>query len=692
MTELEQLLQQAENALSELMQQNERERRFAEESRQRFDANIQAFEKYYPDIAKTIKDYQPREDFRIIVTSTGVGNFVPSHATVPIYSDDPIEQTRQQLEKNTAKGYYSLTEYSYDIDDKDRRIHSLFMAKLSKIVKSYRDKKAEPIKELPEHFPSAMLFGVGLGYIVTELLTKHSFDYIFISEPDLEVFYASLFCTDWSSVIKALDEVNGTLFLQVGLSVDEFFSSLYKVANDIGAHSIVRAFCHQHYPSVRVNQQITEFFTRNFELQAGFGFYNDAVTGLAHCLKNYQSKALFYRKPAQRKYIPMPVAVVGNGPSLDAAAKVLHDIQDKVIVIACGTALGSLARLGIKADFHVLVERTKTTYDALLDSFEPSYYSDLNLLAVDVMYPEVIELYNWAGLGLKGPESATVFTQLQALERYRKIIPSLPFCGPLVANTGLSYAFMFGFSEIYLFGVDNGYLAGKTHSKHSIYANNANYGSVVNKKASIKLKGNLEQDVMATGILALAHKNMESLLKTDKSVAVYNVGEGAFISGAYPLDEDSVFVAKSAKSKVEYIDIIKNEYFEKLDLEPTTDSLCFDLFDEICDHLNTIASEPYTSRKEASDLLKRQTRYIYAFRGTRFAHLFHMIKGSMLYYHCPMITILYQYEDEKVSLQCFSELLTLWMEYVNAIKEDYKLSWAKNCDYDMNLHLSIRSN
>ena len=67
MTELEQLLQQAENALSELMQQNERERKFAEASHKRFDANIRAFEKYYPDIARTIKEYVPSEDFKIFI-------------------------------------------------------------------------------------------------------------------------------------------------------------------------------------------------------------------------------------------------------------------------------------------------------------------------------------------------------------------------------------------------------------------------------------------------------------------------------------------------------------------------------------------------------------------------------------------------------------------------------------------------
>ncbi|WP_372626951.1 6-hydroxymethylpterin diphosphokinase MptE-like protein [Arsukibacterium sp.] len=685
MTELEQLLQQAENALSGLMQKNDRERQFAETSRLKFDENIRAFEKYYPDIAKTIKEYTPRDDFKIIVTSTGVGNFIPKNVSVPIYSDDPIAQTRKQLDKNTAKGYYSLTQYGFEVGDDDHRIHSRFMSELIKIINKYNELNSPLLRELPVHFPTAILFGVGLGYVATELLSKHSFDYIYISEPDLEVFYASLFCTNWAEIIKSVDQSGGTLFFQIGLDVESFFASLYKIAGDIGAYSIIRAFCYQHYPSVDVNEQISVFFNRYYEIQTGYGFYNDAVTGLAHCLKNYESKAKFLIPVGSRKYIDMPVVVVGNGPSLDAAADVLKEIQDDVIIFACGTALGSLAKLGIKADFHVLVERPKTTYDALLHSFEPSYYADLNLLAVDVMYPDVIELYKWAGLGLKGPEAATVFTQLITLEDYKQILPSLPFPGPLVANTALSYAFTLGFQEVYLFGVDNGYLNGKTHSANSIYANNENYQKIVDKGATIKLKGNLTQDVLATNLLMLAHKHIENLLKTDKKISVYNVGEGAFIDGALPVTEQDVFVKKSLVNKKGIIEQVKDKFFKKLDFKVNEQRLAFDLFDEICDHLNDIASETFSSRQEASDILKRQARYVYAFRNTRFTHLFYMIKGSLLYYHCPMMTLLYQYEDEKLSLECFSAMLALWKDYVSAMKADYRQSWNKKCDWGMDI-------
>jgi hypothetical protein len=685
MTELEQLLQQAEATFKALMDKDERERKFALESRQLFKNNIQAFEKYYPDIAKTIHEYTPDVDFEILVTSSGHGNFVPKAVGIPIYSDDPLQQTRKQLDKNTTKGYYSLTQYGFGVSSQDMRIHSRYMARLDNEIKALRDQAPEPLGSLPAHFPTALLFGVGLGYVVTLLLEKHTFDYMFITEPDLEIFYASLYCTDWAAIIDQVDKAGNTLFLQIGLDISEFFAAVYQVSMDIGAYSLIRAFCYQHYPSVKVNEQIAEFFNRYYEIQAGYGFYNDAITGLSHCLMNYKSKASFFTLPSVRKYIDMPVAVVGNGPSLDAAADALRKIQDEVIIFAAGTALGSLAKHGIKADFHVLVERPKSTYDVLLDSFDPEYYADLNLLAVDVMYPDVVELYKWAGLALKGPEASTVFTQVMLSEDERKFVPSLPFSGPLVANTALSYAMSIGFREIYLFGVDNGYLNGKTHSENSIYASNDNYNKIIDKGAVYKLKGNLTQDVMATNLLKLAHKFMESLIKMDKKSFIYNIGEGAFIEGALPLKEEDIFLAKNSLKKNDVVAQIKEKFFIRHNFNVTPERLAFTQFDELCDHLNAIASEPFTTRQQASDLLKRQARYVYAFRGSRYVHLFHIIKGSLLYFHSPMLTVLYQYQDETLSLECFEKLLQIWRSYVEEMKQDYRMSWNKKCDWGMDM-------
>jgi hypothetical protein len=685
MSNLNDDLQTLETLISKAQQDLERQQQFKIDSEALFSRNLQAFEQYYPDIATAIKAFKPREDFNVFVTTSGVGNFIPAGSDVPMYSDDPLAQTRQQIERNTERGYYSLTQYGFNIVNTDHRIHSQYMAKLDSHITRARLSQQPLLSKLPEHFPSAMLFGVGLGYAVTLLLEQHSFDYLFISEPNLETFYASLFCTDWAAVIRRVDESGNTLFLQIGLSHAEFFNAIFQVATDIGAYAIIRVYCYQHYPSVEVNEQIKEFFARYYEIQAGFGFYNDAITGLSHCLMNYKNGAEFLLLPDKRKYLDMPAVVVGNGPSLDEAIAVLKEIQDEVIILAAGTAVGSLAKAGIKPDFHVLVERPKSTYDALLDTCPVDYYADLNLLAVDVMYPDVIGLYQWAGLGLKGPEAATIFTQLLSLQQLQKVMPSLPYAGPLVANTALSFACLFGFKEIYLMGVTNGYLQDKSHSSLSIYQSNKNYQNIVDKGANFPLKGNLDQDVRATKLLKLAHLFMEKLIAMDTKQQVYNVGQGAFIKGALPLYPDDVFITKASRSKAEVIELLKSQYFVQPSFVVTDADLAFEQFDELCDHLNLIASEPFTDRQQASDLLKRQARYVFAFRNTKLSHLYNLVKGALLYFHCPMLTSLYLYEDDEFSLQLFADCLAVWRDYVNEMKLDYRRSWNQKCDWGMDM-------
>ena len=137
--------------------------------------------------------------------------------------------------------------------------------------------------------------------------------------------------------------------------------------------------------------------------------------------------------------------------------------------------------------------------------------------------------------------------------------------------------------------------------------------------------------------------------------------------------------------KAQIIEQVKQKFFVKHDFHVTAERLGFTQFDELCEHLNAIASEPFTTRQQASDLLKRQARCVYAYRISRHGHLFHVIKGSLLYFHSPMLTVLYQYLDDTFSLESFAYLLAIWREYVDEMKRDYRQSWNKNCDWGMDM-------
>lgn len=686
MIDLEKSFAEAEQAYNQLLEQRQRESEFSQSSQRLFNTNMEAFDKYYPELAASIREYRPKQNFKILVTKSGVGNYIPEGATIPLYSEDPISQVTEQVSKSTKKGYYSYTSYGFGGHTSDKRIHMQFMTKLDNLIASFNSHSPKFIQELPSHFPSAIIFGVGLGYHIPILLKNHHFDYLFICEPDIELFYASLFCTNWAEIINAVEASDGALFIQVGLSYKEFFDSLHVVSGDIGAFSLVRSFCYQHYPSKDVNQLIQSFFERYFELQSGFGFYNDNIDGLAHLIHNVKNGVPFFVADSQLKkpYQKLPLYIVGNGPSLDASVELLKKAQGSAIIFAVGSALATLLKVGVTPDFHVIVERTRSTYDVLLDTLPPETYKNMNLLTVDVMYPGIPALYKWAGMGLKGPESATVFVQLQTLKKYNQALPSLPSCGPVVSNTALSYAAMMGFEEIYLFGVDNGSRQNVTHSKHSFYYDKGNkYQSPLVTGAKHVLPGNLGEDVLATDLLVISKNHLEAVIAANPKKCFYNVGHGAKLEGAYPLNEDDVMIGKPIENKSQIIEQIKSDFFVKNLIDFDVESLDFDQFDIICDDLIEIGNRPFDSRESAADLLKKQARYLFSYKKTKYSHLYYLLRGSLLYVHCPLLTMLYSYQDDSLTLEYFSKFITLWNEYVLAVKSDYRVNYLTKCNYTL---------
>ncbi len=699
MDKIEDTLKQLETRIKDIQSQQQRQARFDKEAEKRFAKNLNALKKYFPKLHTQVENYKPREDFNVFASPSGHGNFVPSGSQIPLYGDNPFEQSEEQVRRYTETASFGRSELYKTVNEgtkSDTRLHVKYMVDLAQNFIDADLTHEEKLSSLPEHFPTCMMFGVGLGYAVSILVERYSFDYVFICEPDFETFYASLFCTNWVSILEKSDVQSGCLFLQVGVTYETFFDELKYIVDNFGPSSLISSFCYQHTPGKQINALIEEFFEQFSLLQLGYGFYNDAVTGLAHTIENVNDNhcpVLLPQESKKASYKDLTAYVVANGPSLDEAIDILKENQDNVVIFAAGTALNTLIKIGIKPDFHVLVERPKTTYDYLVETMDLSSLQELNLLAVDVMYPEVPPLYKWSGISLKGPEAGSLLSQSVFYATRKRILPALPHCGPLVANTALSFAATFGFGEIYLFGVDNGYpITGPTHSKFSIYnEEDHNEAFTINTSgATHRLEGNLGGEVRALSLMVQAKQQMESLIKSTPKTQYYKVGAGAKINKATPLRADDVLNAPSLADKHSIVEQIKSDFFTEIFFPEPEELVGIEEFESLCDYLLEIADRPYNTRKEASDLLKAQSRVVYAYRGRKYGHLYHVMKGSMLYFHCPLISLLYLYVDEEKTLKCFATSLEVWKNCIKAMKEDYRTAWNRRCDYSLEMETMQR--
>lgn len=682
-------IDELQEKLTEVQAHELREQQFALEANERFEKNWVCLQKYYPEIVEALSNYELKEGFCIHVTKSGHGNFVPNGFSTPLYSQDPIKQAKEQVQKQTHNPAFSLTDYTgYPDNEVDTRLHSSYMAKLGRHMRKVRDYQKSKLTKLPDTFPSGIIFGIGLGYHVTELLKETTFDYLFLIEPDFEQFYASLFCTDWYQLIEKIDKQGNCLFFHLGVDKNNFINDLEHLVEEVGAFSAVRSFCFQHTPDSKINELISDWGREYFRFQMGHGFFNDAITGLAHSISHLEKDQSFLtnKKRLPEPLLELPVFVVGNGPSLDEAIDYLIDNQNKGIVVAAGSALASLEKVGVQADFHVLVERPYANYKIVEDSLPKEVYQKVNLLAVNMVHPATNDLYKWTGLALKGNEAGSDLINSLMLVKNGKMLPYIPYCNPLVANTALSFFLNFGFKNVYLFGVDNGSLpSGKHHSTHSFYKKSESdqEGIACAPVTQSKLKGNLGNSFVFTNDLyKISRSQLEKLIAHYPKRDVFNVGNGAWIEGAHPLASGELIDHQYDIDKPILVEAIKKSYFERLAMTNLSESdYQVHRFTEACEHLLEIMDESFSSISEASAILKRQQRYVYSFKNTVLGHIFHLLKGSLLYYHCPMITLLYSYEDTDFTLEKFNELFELWKQYIIDMKLYFAENYKKFCDY-----------
>ncbi|MCF2909706.1 DUF115 domain-containing protein [Pseudoalteromonas sp. DL2-H2.2] len=684
---ISQQLESLSEKLTETTAHQAREAEFAKEANERFNKNLQSFEKYYPDIAKAITNHSVREDFCLHVTPSGHGNFVPKDSTAPIYSHSPIEQTTEQVERQLSQPVMSLTDYTgYGQNQEDERLHVRYMTELTNLMIDIRDQGQAPLSKIPEHFPSAVIFGIGLGYHIPLLLERTQFDYIFLIEPDFEQFFASLFCTDWFQIIADIDEQGGCLFFHLGVDHSLFIQDMEKLAEDVGAFALVRSFCYQHTPGAQLNTLIQQWAKDYFRFQFGHGFYNDAVTGLAHGIHHVRNKAAWLTRSASNINKDTPVFIIGNGPSLDEAEAFIKRNHKQAIVIAAGTSIATLHKKGIPVDFHALVERPYSNYKIFGDIVPPEVYQNTNLIGLSTLYPDNNHRYKWAGIAAKGAEAGTSMMDLLALRYMSKTLPKIPYSNPVVANTALSFALYLGFRNVYLFGVDNGKdPQGAHHSKDSIYRprndDDESLGYCHLDITGHTLPANFGGFVVSNNLFMIAHAQLEKLLRYYDVDTCLNVGSGAKIAKTLPVKAEDLLDIEEEFDIHATVEAIKSECFDVFPLDDVSEEvIALDGLKELVEHICSIASEPVQTRQEAADQLRRQARYVFAYRDSKWGHLFHVLKGSLLYYHCPLITLLYTYEDEAFCLEQYQRLNQLWMSYIKEIYIHFCEHYTEKCD------------
>lgn len=664
----------AEQDAQRLQQQAEQEAAMKVALPLRLAQNLAAFRQYIPHIADMYEDYKPTRPFKFFCSENGQPNLTWLDDDVAVYGAEPYLICETLVKEFMEKGGLSRFSFSQEANAIGF-VHVDYLNRLNAYLDDI-SKREEMLGQVPHEVPSALIFGVGLGYHLGYLYERCKIGTLFLFEPDLDLFYASLFCFDWAPLLTYLHQENLGLHILLGQDEETIVKDFAAAIHSRGSFLIANAFIMWGYQNEKIRKLIEKVQQEYYLLVMGWGFFDDNLIALSHTINNIERAVPFLKKGGRipSGYSRTPVFIIANGPSLDDSITVIEKNKDKAIIISCGSAISALHKVGIKPDIHVETERTKIVYDFLVNLNDPEYLRDVLFLSTDVIHPDCASLFNRSALAFKLSEPGAAL--------YHNYFPHLNACAalggvnPLVGNIGVSAPIHLGFKNLYLFGLDNGYKhKGHHHSKLSSYYNNEEsagaLGEMMYGDSLWQREGNFGGMVISNAMFDTSRRVIEQVLTVNEDVRCFNCSDGARIEKTRALPSTEICLSMPVDKSALLGEIValcapiplcKQDFSSLLDVE---------FFNIFIDKMVAEWQQDFTSRNEINQLMLRNFGYLAQISATRQQHIAQVMIGSMNYVFTLLSSILYSFEGEEETLVLMKPAIELWLEFLAKVREMY---------------------
>ncbi len=374
-----------------------------------------------------------------------------------------------------------------------------------------------------------VLFGVGLGCHVAEAIERSDAKVVILIEPNLEVLHHSLRVVDWDDILQRAGDAGRNLHFMVDSDAAHIAANVCNIVRRNNPALLDGTYLYMHYPS-SILAQAYDMVRRDLYLTlTGLGYFEDEIIMTENAAANIGRGGV----RVLSQYLPKreePFFVVGSGPSVEKDLPFLRAHADRAVICSIGTSLRAVLAAGIRPDFHVEVENTEDTADALAASCEGFNLDGVRLLGSLTVHPRVAATFFESVLFFRERISTTKLLG----GGFEPLRPS----GRTVANAALSGALRLGFREIYLFGIDMGTkVEGRFHAADTIYETGAlddpgtaaepHPGNFGGESTAINARRGMP-------VLNWSRHMFESLLTANPSITVYNCSDGTRIAGTIP--------------------------------------------------------------------------------------------------------------------------------------------------------------
>lgn len=374
-----------------------------------------------------------------------------------------------------------------------------------------------------------IFMGVGLGLHLIKVHEKIHATTYFIVEDDLELFYLSLYVTDY----QLLKDDGVTIIFSIFDDEETFRYKVYSFLRTMPVYNhYLKYFLLLSHSTEKLKIMHSAIISQDY-----LKFPHSAVMQVyLRPLEYLQQQYKFVNINALQKasiFHTNPILVLGAGPSLQKDIEWVKKNKGQFIVIAVSAALGLLEKNNIKPDIIIHVDGFEASMKHLDKVSSMEFFNESIALFASFTYPDFAKAFK--------KENIYIFQAAASIKRdYGHITAS---------NVGImSYvlSIYFGAKQIYTLGLDMAldaetgqtHLEGHLHSKkldikHKLdLEENIDYHETV-----LSTKGNFLEEIPTTPHFIASLMEIKGIVRNlqKEEQHAYNLSDGAYIANTTPL-------------------------------------------------------------------------------------------------------------------------------------------------------------
>jgi flagellin glycosyltransferase Maf-like protein/6-hydroxymethylpterin diphosphokinase MptE-like protein len=480
-----------------------------------------AFARRFPEIAATLE--QGTSQSSIILDGAEPADIVVGDRH--IYGDNARRQSADQVAAFMKKPLRLIME-----TPQSAGLVSEICVNLQRALQDTIEQSgASTIARGPLSAPTFLIvFGVGLGYHLSELVRATKARWTIIVEPFTEFLGHSFAAIDWGEMLDEVEAADGSVHVITELDPGRMVNLIMHEIMRRGTPYLDGTWAFTHYPIWAFAEAAKRMHGAASFAYINRGFFEDELVMMTNAVTNFSARSFWLLDSKPRLHRPETAVIVGAGPSLDDAIETLHRIRDKVILFSAGTSLRPLLRQGITPDFHCELENGEQVVEVIEEARRHGDLSAVHLIASSTVDPQVPGLFGQTILFHRDSVSSTGILRGDHLP----ISGSAPTC----VNTAMSAATHLGFTDFLLFGTDCGVRPGASdHAEGTIYRDIEKWRVTAKQRTRypLELEGNFGGIALTDWVYDASRRMLMDLIAAYR-LNVVNCSDGALISGATP--------------------------------------------------------------------------------------------------------------------------------------------------------------